>query len=313
MVAVSIILPVYNVEKYITDCINSIKNQTFKNFEIIIIDDETKDKSIEIAEKLLKNTDIDYTVVHRKNGGLAAARNSGLKVAKGEYLVFVDSDDIINPQYLETLYNDIIRNSAVMAITKRRDVTDETKYNFDLSDINGEVVDKKEFLYKVLRHKIVPYFGCFMINRQFILENKLWFDESVFFGVDQAYRWKLMVKAEKYTYNPKETYNYIVRPGSIMTSSNLKKMITGIKSLEGVSKELEDNEYINSSWIAVQWKVSALHTIAKRFDYKTFKKSLVWFKPSIKECMTFPDIKIKLVSLLMILGSHVMYWAFQKI
>ena len=98
-----------------------------------------------------------------------------------------------------------------------------------------------------------------------------------------------------------------------MTSSNLKKMITGIKSLEGVSEELKDNMYINSSWIAVQWKVSALHTIAKRFDYKTFKKALVWFKPSIKECIEFPDLKIKLVSILMIFGTHVMYWAFQKI
>lgn len=313
MTAVSIILPVYNVEEYITDCINSIKNQTFKDFEIVIIDDETMDKSIEIAEKILKTTKIDYTIIHRKNGGLAAARNSGIKVAKGEYLVFVDSDDIISPQYLETLYNDIIQNSAVMAITKRKDVTDETKYEFDLRNIKGEVVDKKEFLYKVLRHKIVPYFGCFMISRQFILENKLWFDESVFFGVDQAYRWKLMVKAEKYTYSPKETYNYIVRPGSIMTGSNLKKMITGIKSLEGVAEELKDNAYIKSSWIAIQWKVSALHTIAKRFDYKTFKRALVWFKPSIKECMTFPDLKIKLVSIPMFLGSRVMYWAFQKI
>ena len=100
MTAVSIILPVYNVEEYITDCINSIKNQTFKNFEIIIVDDETKDKSIEIAESLLETTDIDYKIIHRKNGGLAAARNSGIRVAKGEYLVFVDSDDIINPQYL---------------------------------------------------------------------------------------------------------------------------------------------------------------------------------------------------------------------
>ncbi len=101
---ISIIVPVYNVEQYLEKCVKSIIRQTYKNIEIILIDDGATDSSGKICDKL-KLKDNRIKVIHKENGGLSDARNAGLKVAKGEYIGFVDSDDYIKEDMFETLYN----------------------------------------------------------------------------------------------------------------------------------------------------------------------------------------------------------------
>lgn len=101
---VSIVVPVYNTEKYLIRCINSIINQTIKDIEIIIVDDGSKEECAALCDEILK-TDSRIKVIHKENGGLGFARNSGIEVAKGEYIGFVDSDDYIEPPMYEALYN----------------------------------------------------------------------------------------------------------------------------------------------------------------------------------------------------------------
>lgn len=101
---ISIIVPVYNVEDYIEDCLYSLLNQTFKNIEIILINDGSTDSSGEICDKFARNYS-NIKVVHKENGGLSDARNKGLDIATGDYIGFVDSDDIISQNMYETLYN----------------------------------------------------------------------------------------------------------------------------------------------------------------------------------------------------------------
>lgn len=307
MARVSIILPVYNVEKYIEDCVESIVNQTSKAFELIVVDDETKDNSISLAEAQLKKSDVDYKIIHRKNGGLSAARNTGIKAAQGDYLCFVDSDDVINPQYVETLLNDIEENEVSMAIANFKWVTDKDKKNFDISDKHGEIVDKKDFLYKILRRQIFNYFGCFMISRAYILEHELWFDESVFFGVDQAYMWRLMVGVPKYTYNHKVVYNYYNRPGSIMTATKIDKMLSGLPSMKKCSEDLKDNPYFDSSCIYTRWKISALHTIARMLEYDDFCEALPRFDLHGVDCLKYPHWKVKVIAMPTAMGKKSLY------
>lgn len=307
MPKVSIILPVYNVEKYIGDCIESIINQTCKEFELIIVDDDTKDSSIEIAERLLSVTDLDYKIIHRENGGLSAARNTGIKAAQGDYLCFVDSDDVINPQYVETLLNDVEKNKVDLAIANFKWVTDKDKKDFDFSDTHGEVVDKKDFLFKILRRQIFNYFGCFLISHAYILEHKLWFDETVFFGVDQAYMWRLMVGVEKYTYSEKVVYNYYNRPGSIMTATKIDKMASGLPSMKKCADDLRSNPYFDSSCIYTRWKISALHTIAKNLGYENFSNALPKFKVSVGDCLKYPHWKVKVIAVPALLGKKPLY------
>ena len=121
MSKISIIVPVYNVESYLSNCIDSILNQTFKDFELILVNDGSTDKSLEIC-KHYKNMDDRIFIIDKKNGGLSSARNAGLDIIKGEYIGFVDSDDYIHPQMYELLYKQIIENEADISMCEFKKV-----------------------------------------------------------------------------------------------------------------------------------------------------------------------------------------------
>ena len=99
---VSVIVPIYKVEDYLDECVKSIVDQTYKNIEIILVDDGSPDHCPQKCDEWAKN-DLRIRVVHKQNGGLSSARNAGLDVAKGEYIAFVDSDDFITPDYVEEM------------------------------------------------------------------------------------------------------------------------------------------------------------------------------------------------------------------
>ena len=108
---ISLIIPVYNVQEYIEKALQSVVNQTFKDFEVIIVNDGSKDQSVEIVKKFIRKYD-NFRLINQENQGLSGARNTGLKEAKGEYIAFIDSDDFIENNFLEELYNLAVDNDA---------------------------------------------------------------------------------------------------------------------------------------------------------------------------------------------------------
>ena len=125
MPEISIIIPVYNVEKYIERCVNSLLNQTFQNIEIILINDSSTDSSLEICNKLAEK-DSRIKVIHKENEGAGMARNAALKIATGKYIGFVDSDDFVAPDMFKELYekaekynSDLISENTVKLYGKR--------------------------------------------------------------------------------------------------------------------------------------------------------------------------------------------------
>ena len=115
MPEISVIVPVYNCEKYIGKCIESILNQTFKDLELILIDDGSADESGKICDEY-KIQDKRVKVIHEKNSGVSIARNVGINVAKGKYIGFVDSDDYLAPDMYESLYENLMKSHADVAI-----------------------------------------------------------------------------------------------------------------------------------------------------------------------------------------------------
>ena len=113
---VSVIVPVYNTEKYLERCMKSILNQTLKDIEIIMVDDGSKEECAKLCDKFAAE-DSRVRVIHKENGGLGFARNTGLSESKGEYVGFVDSDDYIEPLMCEELYTSAVKNDADMAIS----------------------------------------------------------------------------------------------------------------------------------------------------------------------------------------------------
>lgn len=113
MKKVSIILPIYNVEKYLEKCVNSVINQTYQNIEVILVDDGSKDSSGRICDELVES-DNRIKVIHKKNGGLASARNAGYEVATGEYIMYIDSDDVIKNDIAEKCVSAMEKNNQML-------------------------------------------------------------------------------------------------------------------------------------------------------------------------------------------------------
>ncbi len=162
---ISVIVPIYNVEKYLDACLSSIQKQTFKDFEVLLINDGTPDNSMEIAQKYA-DADKRFTIFNKTNGGLSDARNFGLKKAKGEYIAFIDSDDRIRPKFLENLYRAITRFDADVAVC-----------NFCLYYVNKNKIKRSG---SFLQHNRLydPISGMKELlndrNMRFYVWNKLW-------------------------------------------------------------------------------------------------------------------------------------------
>ena len=148
MPLISVIVPIYNVEKYLDRCVDSIINQTYKNLEIILVDDGSPDNCPQMCDDYAKK-DSRIKVVHKENGGLSDARNVGMEVATGEYVSFIDSDDYISLDFYETLLETIVDNDSDIVecgVVKFYEDNSFDKYSDDLKVTNYDTVDGLEGL-----------------------------------------------------------------------------------------------------------------------------------------------------------------------
>lgn len=210
MPKISIIVPVYNVEEYLENCINSILNQTFKDFELILVNDGSTDNSLKIC-KYYKNIDNRIGIINKENGGLSSARNAGLDIAKGEYIGFVDSDDYIHPQMYEVLYDQIINNLAYIAMCEFKKVPEFKKK--ELSDkitLNqkSEILNNKEAVFKLGESGSVAYIVAWNKLYKKNLFNNIRFKEGIIH--------RLLYQVNKLVYIKEKLYFYLQREGSIM-------------------------------------------------------------------------------------------------
>lgn len=165
---VSIIVPIYNVEPFLEKCVNSLLNQTYTNIEVILVDDGSPDECPDICDKY-REEDHRVKVIHKKNGGLSSARNSGLKVCRGDYIMFVDSDDWIEVDLIEKMVK-VMRNNPVQLVTCGRCVTDE---NYQEKIISGksEILSVKEVIKKSIFNNEIGIAAWGKLYKRIILEN----------------------------------------------------------------------------------------------------------------------------------------------
>ena len=169
---VSIIIPVYNVEKYIEKCIDSIINQTYKNLEIILVDDGSPDGCPEICDKYALQ-DSRIKAIHKKNGGLSDARNAGLDIMKGEWVIFIDSDDFVSPYHVENLYYLVKKFNTNIAITSFECFYNENK-KFIYKKITNEKVlihTSKEAIENMFYNKFYKFYAWGKIYHKELFHN----------------------------------------------------------------------------------------------------------------------------------------------
>lgn len=242
----SIIVPVYNVEDYIGKCLDSILNQTMTDFEVIVVNDGTKDNSGYFAEEYAKK-DRRIRYFKKKNGGLSSARNYGVKKARGEYLIFVDSDDTIEPELLERI-DKATKNKKIEVVRYGiKEINEFTKKNTKLPHVTfknktGEeafttFVGTKDFLLEPAWS--YAYLKSFWLENKFMYAlNKIHED----FGLTPY----VLIKAKTVTSINYYGYNYLIRENSIMTSASEEKLIKRANDLiyhfDFLLEKIEENK-----------------------------------------------------------------------
>lgn len=216
MEKVSIVVPIYNAERYISNCISSILKQTYTNIEVILVNDGSQDNSLYICEQF-KKIDNRIIILNKKNGGVSSARNEGIKIAKGDYLQFVDSDDTLELNFVENLVDNIKFWDAELVICG---------YNI-VENNNKSYVEKNSNVYDntiaFTREDFIENFGAMLLDykkmslgtpwnklflRKIIVENNIEFPEHIHYGEDLLFNLQYFAYCNKLIYIKKKLYNY---------------------------------------------------------------------------------------------------------
>ena len=266
---ISVIVPVYNVEDYLDRCVQSIINQTYKNLEIILVDDGSPDNCGRICDEYaIKDNRIK--VIHKENGGLSDARNTGINVATGDFFGFVDSDDFIHPEMYETLLLNILKDDVDISVCYFEKVTDDIVV-FDKSDYKVLTINNLAALDQLFT------FGSINIV---IAWNKL-YKRDLFYGIqypqgrireDEFTTYKLLYRAKRIGIVERAMYYYFQREGSIMNDRTLSSECHFAEAQEErleffVEKKLEDL-YLLALKRYCMWLMSMIFIYyTKRKDY----------------------------------------------
>lgn len=306
---ISIIIPVHNVENYVAKTIRSILRQNFTGYELIIVDDGSIDNSVKVIENELANKNITYKIIKQENSGQANARNVGILHASGDYLVFIDSDDIIADSYLLKLYNLITETKTNVGICDFRFIPEQEFYEINTNYTNEIYPNKiilNDFLY---RKKEIIVCGL-IIKRQFLLDNNLFFNEKMRFSEDLQFIWVLLTKTRRISLINQELYGYYRHDGSIMTNSSLDRIYQGYVNFAIFIKNNQD--IMDASiikFLLPRWVLGALYTAARCSNYQEFyilaKK--MKYKKLTYELLGFKDLKVQLAVYLLLLAPKAFY------
>lgn len=248
---ISVIVPVYNVEKYLNRCVDSILNQTFKQIEIILVDDGSTDNSSIICDEYYDRYK-NIKVIHKENNRVAAARNDGIKIATGKYIALVDSDDWIEPNMLEEMYDKAEKFDTDITMCDLKKVGIESEYTvsqpiregyYDRNMIEVELFPCLIMFENIELPPTISNCTC-LFRRKFIIEHNLFYDEDVYYCEDSIFGSKAMYNANGFYYmKNKYFYNYFCNPNSTTSTCNMKKWNSYLIVNERLKGYFKDNKF----------------------------------------------------------------------
>ena len=232
---VSVIVPVYNVEKYIDRCLNSLVNQTLKDIEVIVVNDGSPDNSQDIIDRYVKKYPKKIKSYIKENGGQGSARNFGLTVASGEYIGYVDSDDYVELDMYEKLYNKATRNDLDIVICGSYNAYENGNREVELDREIFKDKKKNAFFGRMaVWNKI--YKRELLIDSNVSFRSKLWYE-------DLDFTVQILSRAKKIGYVNKPFYNYLIREGSTMNNSNVDRNLEILLAFDEVINNNELDKY----------------------------------------------------------------------
>lgn len=281
---VSIVIPAYNSEKYIKDCILSLQNQTYKNIEIIVVNDGSKDSTLEILNSLAAEYK-NLIVLSQDNHGIAYTRNRGIEFASGEYLMFMDNDDSMKEDCVETLLKTIIETNADMVVGGYRRITPDGKVLEQMVLTNDEWA----------KFKMVSPWGRIM-KTSFVKEHNLKFGDFKM-GEDSYFNVTAYGESDKIVTTDYVGYNWIYREESVSNTTQKKAVNSPIHFLEALMERNKTQKYMNPKmfeFFVIKYVIWNLTFICKQSTKKEISQAysdyFKWLENAIPDFRKNPYI-----------------------
>ncbi len=297
---ISIVIPVYNAEKYLKQCLNSIKNQTYKNFEVILVNDGSIDHSESICMDFVK-VDTRFKYFTKVNGGASSARNLGLDNAQGKYITFIDADDWVDENHLEVLINNIKENNSDMAVSSIKKFDNVSRFKFRVYSnqekylLNYNKLNREEFL--VILPKLIHASNSYKIAVSKLFKKELVmdirFDESIVYGEDLDFFFKIYNNISSISYVDEVTYVY--RRHNESTSSKFNQQYAE-QELLIYKKIYEKIEELGLPTIHYYTTIRDLLEFQKDFlENRVLFNEYQEFLKNIEEIVTYPKDLISII------------------
>ena len=290
---ISVIIPCYNVGNYISDCIESLKNQTYKNFEALFINDGSTDQTLNKLKILCKNIP-NFKIIEKENGGVSSARNLGVSISKGKYLCFLDSDDMLAPTFIEELYTNLIYSESDCSVCGNKNVCDSYKYTFIKNSNkkkNLTFSNQEEILIDFLSKPRLKFFALNKLYKTELLK-KLEnypnvFNCNISYGEDLDFVFRYFSLCNKLIYSNSKLYLYRQRYQSVTHSKFNRKNLSVFEGLENNIKTFEINKKVLPYLKALKYVLS-IENLWKIYcaKYKN-KEDINYLFQNLKNCKPY--------------------------
>lgn len=289
MPVISVIVPVYNAEKYLRECLDSIVNQTYKNIEIILVDDGSTDGSGAICDEYA-DKDVRIKVYHIPNGGVSNARNLGIDNANGEYLMFVDSDDEVSRDCIEKLYCAIEYKEQDLVIGNFCDVYENRKI---IQHENLSIIGNLQDDYANIRILLQGPWGK-LYRSEILKKNKIRFRVDISLTEDQIFNYDFLKKASTYTLLQEPIYYYYHRKNESLSQGLKERDFNNrLENLRALSLFLDEMKIKNAGSVI---NASALWYIKKASCFQDQENTYILFKNRIKDIIKYIDFNARVKS-----------------
>lgn len=280
-ILISVVVPVYNVEKYLKRCVDSILTQTYTNLEVILIDDGSTDASSNICNEYV-DKDRRVRVRHQQNGGLSAARNTGISIAKGDYIAFVDSDDFIHPQMIECLYKGMSENKVMLSVCGFKEVSSDDTMENEFDENGYRVYTAKELLNMYYDYDEKKTLVIAAWNKLYHRDLLLTYNFPAGKLYEDVYTTpKLLFTAEKICVNNSPLYYYFQRPDSIMHSMDSRKKfdnyMDAFENMSAYVRKIGDEELTSKSEVCIlkaTYVIERQNAVWSNKEYQRYVKKL---------------------------------------
>lgn len=312
---ISVIIPCYNAEKTIEKTLNSLEKQSFVDFEVVIINDGSKDSSDSIIKKYIENSNLEINYIIQENAGVSSARNVGLAMARGKLITFLDSDDIYHRDYIKILSQSLDRNNTDTAYCC---------YSRNVGDLYNDANDKyvydsivfyhNELMSNFMHRKGPCGFFNFIYKKSIIVDHGIKFTLNTKYGEDLEFTWKYLSHCEKGVFVDIELYGYYDNPDSAMNNVkwSMVEVLSSIKRVEEYLKYRKDSfypEFCSYMYDRTVWAVLKDFSRSSQKDlYYKLAKDIDAKKSMQNISKNSTDIRIKISALMFCINEDIFYY-----